>query len=321
MSDRKSMFIEGATFYKGNVHSHTVRSDGKLQPADMLRGYKERGYAFVAISDHERYFDSTEFDTDDFLVYPAIEWAVEEPKDGYKGHHLHGLLGTRDMVAAAGDKRIAHDKYMDKYDWKTPQTIQRAIDTLREAGNLVMYNHPIWSRLELDDLLNVNGYFAVEIYNYGCVIEDGTGLSTHYWDMLLRRGHKVFGLATDDNHNYHPYGSPLCDSFGGWIVVAARKLDRESIAEALAQGSFYSSSGPEIYEFSHSGDEVYVRCSPVKTIRMLSYERRGVSKPAEVGGSLTEASFKLFGNETFVRLECEDEFGKIAWSNPIFLNS
>lgn len=321
MSMRKSMFIEGSNFYKGNVHGHTVISDGELQVEESIRAYKERGYSFIVISDHETYFDSTAYDSEDFIVHPGIEWAIEEPKDGHKGHHIHGILGTKEMVEAAGDKRIPHGTYLDKYDWKTPQTIQRAIDTLRDAGNLVMYNHPIWSRLELDDLLNVRGYFALEIYNWNCEVWDATGLATHYWDMLLRRGLKVYGIASDDNHNNFPFGSASSDSFGGWIVVAAKKLDRESLAEALVQGSFYASNGPEIYEYVHDGDEVYIKCSPVKRINFITYERRGTTKLAEDGEYITEATFKLAGDEIFARLECVDEFGKTAWSNPLFLQS
>jgi len=323
MSAKKSMFIEGSKFYKGNVHGHTVLSDGQMEPEQAAKGYKERGYSFIVISDHEMYFNSTALDSDDFIVYPGIEWAVEEPKDGFKGHHLHGLLGTPEMVeaAAASGKLIPHGTYLDKYEWKSPQTIQRAIDTLRDTGNLVMYNHPIWSRLELDDLLNVHGYFALEIYNWDCEVGDGTGLATHYWDLLLRRGLKIYGIASDDSHGDYADSSPRSGLFGGWIVVAAKRLDRESIAEALVQGSFYSSNGPDIFEYELDGDEIHVKCSPVKRINMISYERRGTTKLAGKGEYVTEATFRLFGDEIFARIECIDEFGRTAWSNPIFLNA
>jgi len=43
----------------------------------------------MAISDHQRFFDATDFDGEGFLIHPAVEFAVSEPKDGYKGHHLH----------------------------------------------------------------------------------------------------------------------------------------------------------------------------------------------------------------------------------------
>lgn len=316
----KSMFIEGGQYYKGNLHGHTVLSDGQMQPEEYVAAYKAQGYSFIVISDHELYFDSTEYDTEHFLVYPGIEWAVEEPLDGYKGHHIHGIAGTGEMVEQAGDKRIPHRKYMDKLEWKSPQTVQRAVDILSGAGNLTIYNHPIWSRLKLEDLLNVRGCFAVEIYNWNCMVWDGTGLSTALWDEMLRRGHRIYGVAADDSHGDAPYGSPDCDNFGGWIVVVAKALTREAIAEALVQGSFYSSCGPEIYTYIHDGDRVHIECSPVKQIRCLSYERRGSTKIAKQGEYLRDATFKLGGDEIFVRIECVDEYGKVAWSNPVFLN-
>lgn len=315
----QSFFIDGATFYKGNIHCHTILSDGELTPIEVVQAYQGKGYAFLGISDHERYFDSTEFDSENFLVYPAIEYAVEEPKDGQKGHHMHGILGTEEHASAAYSRRLRHLEVLEKIQWRSANTVQQAVDFLHNAGNLVIYNHPIWSRLELNDLINVSGLFAIEIFNWNCDVWDATGSATALWDQMLRRGKRVYGVATDDNHNNAPFDSPHCDSFGGWIVVAAERLSRDSIAQSLRQGSFYASTGPAIDRFYVAGNELSVACSPVQRINFVSYERRGSVKFAEHGGTLTGASHTLKGDEVFVRVECIDAFGKTAWSQPVFL--
>ena len=47
------MFIDkfGNHWYKGNLHTHTTRSDGKLSPDDTKRFYRSQGYDFLALTD------------------------------------------------------------------------------------------------------------------------------------------------------------------------------------------------------------------------------------------------------------------------------
>ena len=48
--------------WKGNFHTHTTLSDGKETPDNVVDIYKKGGYNFLAISDHELYFDTTKYD-------------------------------------------------------------------------------------------------------------------------------------------------------------------------------------------------------------------------------------------------------------------
>jgi histidinol phosphatase-like PHP family hydrolase len=45
-------FAAPGRFYKGNLHTHSTRSDGKLAPEEVCRRYRERGYDFLCLSDH-----------------------------------------------------------------------------------------------------------------------------------------------------------------------------------------------------------------------------------------------------------------------------
>ena len=63
-------------FYRGNLHTHSTRSDGRLEPEEVIGRYRERGYDFLALTDHfmER-FDYPITDTRDLrtaeLHHPA----------------------------------------------------------------------------------------------------------------------------------------------------------------------------------------------------------------------------------------------------------
>ena len=47
-------------WYRGNLHTHTTRSDGKREPQVVVDDYAERGYDFLMISDHDLVTDPRE---------------------------------------------------------------------------------------------------------------------------------------------------------------------------------------------------------------------------------------------------------------------
>ena len=42
----------GAIWYKGNLHTHTTRSDGRKSPEEVMALYRDHGYDFLALTDH-----------------------------------------------------------------------------------------------------------------------------------------------------------------------------------------------------------------------------------------------------------------------------
>ena len=45
-------FSKSGKFWRGNLHTHSNRSDGLLSPDDLCQRYKDEGYNFLVISDH-----------------------------------------------------------------------------------------------------------------------------------------------------------------------------------------------------------------------------------------------------------------------------
>src|SRR5512134_2263043 len=41
-----------ALWFKGNLHTHTLNSDGDSTPDDVVRWYREHGYQFLVLTDH-----------------------------------------------------------------------------------------------------------------------------------------------------------------------------------------------------------------------------------------------------------------------------
>lgn len=311
-------FGESGNWYKGNLHCHSNVSDGKLKPEEVVDIYKSNGYSFLAFSEHEVFTNWTKFNTKDFLIIPAIERGIY-PRSS-KCFHIHGIQGSKAFRENSSKKCLEHmDQTMPpKFEGK--ETVQTVINELIDSGNLVMFNHPNWSFNELDDFVDLEGYFALEIFNYGCEVEERNGLSTIYWDSLLRRGKRVWGIATDDNHNNNKFGEakPSWDSLGGWVSLKCKELTQDAIADALLEGRFYSSSGPEIYDFGVENGKVFVECSPVERIYFIT-ESHANSRMNGEGETISSSTYEITGRENYIRVECVDKYGKTAWTNPIFV--
>ena len=64
--------------YVANLHCHTTLSDGRKTPEEIRDAYKEQGYSIVAFSDHDNYFDHSDFCTDDFVAINSFEADISD---------------------------------------------------------------------------------------------------------------------------------------------------------------------------------------------------------------------------------------------------
>lgn len=306
-------------FFRGNLHCHSTVSDGRLDHDALIALYRSRGYSFLCFSDHEVYTDLTRLDTPDFISLPGVEWACDS-MDGDRWaqtHHMHGIAGTADMLAGAKAPPLAHGETMPRLPFEGERTVQAMRAHMADRGCLTMYNHPLWSCTAPEDFGLLEGYTALEIFNYSCEVENHTADATVYWDRLLSKGARIWGAATDDNHNR----STPDDSCGGWISVNCAALTRDAVLGAIRDGRFYASSGPQIECYGVSGGEVFVRCGPVHHIDFIAGGAVGVGAcvwSGDGGDSLREARFRLSGRERYVRIECVTREGRTAWSNPLY---
>jgi hypothetical protein len=287
-------FARPGAWYKGALHVHTTRSDGKLTPAESAAAHRRAGYHFLAVTDHDVITDMAEFGDVAFLTIPGVELSHGRNEVGQSYHMV--LIGLHKFTRA-----------------RYGAPIQEAIDTWGEDAQLMFLPHAYWSGMELHELLPLAGLAGMEIWNTSAQTDLGKGLSTVHWESLLARGKRWAGFATDDTHGIND------DFDGGWVWVKSERLDQASILRALNDGSFYSSSGPIIHDLQVEGGVAYIRCSEVAAINFIGLHKWGWQFRAAPGGSLTEAEYKLQGKEQYLRIECRDRYGRTAWTNPLFL--
>ncbi len=287
-------FNSAGNWYKGNIHTHSNNSDGELSPEKLSGWYKSHGYDFLAISDHDKLTGVSGISDSTFLLINGMELSAASTETE-TSYHLLALGPTKEMQLPEG---------ID---------VQGAIDLIRSQGARVIVAHPYWSGLTINQLLPLNGIIGIEVFNTTCLTSIGKGISNVHWDDLLARGKHVLGFAVDDAHFHRP------DHGQGWIMVKAPGLTKENILAGITKGCFYSTCGPEIRDIQLHQDSISVKCSEVAVINFISDSSRGKRVQAENGDLLTEAEFKCGGKERYVRVECVDVAGRLAWSNPFFL--
>ena len=90
----------------------------------------------------------------------------------------------------------------------------------------------------------------------------------------------------------------------------------------MLRGEYYSSSGPAIYNWGiKENNTVWVDCSACERVNFIcgGYINAGGTVIAPTRDGLRHVEFSLRGTETYVRIECVDYAGKVAWTNAHFL--
>ncbi len=327
--------------YKANLHCHSTLSDGSLTPEQIKDAYKEQGYAIVAYTDHDIMIDHSDLADENFLPLRGYEMEINEEKsrphprktchmcliaiepDNFKQvcwHRERYLFGNAPEYKELVQFDESLPDYVREY---SVEGISEMMQMGRDNGFFVTYNHPGWSLENYEQYANYRGMHAMEICNYGCYEMGYEDYNPKVYDDILRTGNRIFCIAADDNHNRTAAGNPWShDSFGGFTVIRADRLDYRTVTRALEQGNFYASMGPEIHELYIEDNKVHITCSPAKHIRLHCGARHSRQIHAEDGKYLTEATFELHPEtDIFFRLSVENEKGLRANTNAYFCDA
>ncbi len=367
-------------WYRGNLHTHSLWSDGNDFPEMITAWYREHGYHFLALTDHNIVADHERW----MNLATITERGGPQVWEKYQQRFPGDWIETRTDESGGTQVRL---KQLDEYrrQFESPgeflivtgeeisdqfrglpihmnatnlaECLQplggesvRAVmaNNLRAAREqserlgrpiLVHLNHPNFGwAITAEDLAAVTEEKFFEVYNgHPGVNQLGDALHPaveRIWDIantirIARlNAPPLFGLATDDCHNYHDRSGSTPGR--GWIMVRAAELTPESLIHAIEQGEFYASSGVTLIhvEFDPSSKTLAVEVAPVGdetyTIRFVGTprdwnqqveervdpgnpERRLTSVYSEdVGRTFfettgTSASYQLDGTELYVR--------------------
>lgn len=327
------------TQFKANLHCHSTLSDGALTVRELKNQYRSHGYSILSVTDHERPHDHTALSEPDFLMLTGYEAYIRpDPNCRYDtfSKELHLNLFARDPhntdLICWNDKYVKYVKDPDERAAMhrfgseetreyTAQYINRFIATAREDGYLVTLNHPVWSMEDFSELFRYDGFFSMEICNYSAFQSGLNEYNTCLYDMLLRRGRRVFAHSADDNHNEKGIGNPGDDSFGGFTMfnLPDDVLTYEGVIAAMDAGDFYSSMGPVIRSLEIEDGRAYITCSDAARIAMIyGAKTTRAAFPPAIGETIGQAEFEIPDKAPYVRFTVTDSAGRHADTRGYF---
>ena len=340
---RKYLLPENGNFYKANLHCHTNVSDGAHSPNVVKEEYKARGYSIVAYTDHNIMIDHDDLRDEEFL--PLLGYEIDATEDMPYGDEPFRYRRTCHLCLIARDRENAkqvcfhRSKYqkgnvkahlhLAKFDESLPdynriyshKGINDIIAKAKEGNFFVTYNHPKWSLEGYPEYSGYEGMDAMEMFNGTCLTSGHLEYNPDVYDALLRQGKRLYCIGADDSHgsNKDPERR-LKGFFRAYTMIKAEKLEYGAIIDALDNGDFYASEGPEITEFYFEDGKVHVKCSDAIEIIMTTGSRRTGYKKAKDGTFVNEADFEVDVNDLYFRVTVTDERGMHATTNAYFVD-
>jgi hypothetical protein len=222
--------VSGARWFRGDLHLHTVHSDGEREPDEMIAAARASGLDFIVSTEHNtnsanRVWPSC--GTGGLLVIPGEEVTTRH------GHWLAVGLSPHAWV-----------------DWRygpSDGVFPRFAAQVRDDGGLVVAAHPSVPLPGAAWEFGFDHVDALEVWNGRWNLDDE--LSLRIWQRLLRQGRRIVAVGGSDSHSKHQQvGSPQ-------TVVHADELSTPAIVDGLRCGHSYLARSCEVaLELTASGD-------------------------------------------------------------------
>ncbi len=333
---KKYLLPENGNFYKANLHCHSTLSDGKLSPEELKEVYLEDGYSVIAYTDHDIFISHNDLTDDGFLALNGFELEINE--ETYKGwkftkccHICYIALDKNIVIQPMWNEKylfgnsvdhkneVETDKSLPPYERRyNSECISEMMQNGREKDFFVTYNHPTWSLESYPEYISYNNMNAFEMFNGGCIAAGYDDYNPRVYDDMLRNGKRIYCIGADDNHNIHPRNTRNWDSGVAFTVIKAENLEYKTITDALVNGNFYASEGPEINALWFENGKIHIETSEADRIICTYGCRKAEILYAEENGTLTQADFDFNADEVYMRLTVIDKNGRPACTNAYF---
>ena len=307
-------------WFKGNLHTHTNKSDGDSSPETVVDWYSKNKYDFLVLSDHN-HLTILDSDQTKLLLIPGEEITLNLP------YTIH--------VNAIGIKKVIEPTIRPT----KVKTLQANIDNIINSGGLAEINHPNfrWA-LNEKDLVQIRGAHFIEVFNgnYNTHNYGGGGKKSveEMWDEMLSKKIKIWGVAVDDSHHFKEEFAPHRHNPGrGWVEVFSKDLSEKNILDSMRNGNFYFSNGVKFKKISFNKEKIELSISGDYFNKGLSnslvtdskYTTQLISNDGEIIEEVDGKSvkFNLIKNTqkyTYFRTKTISSTGSIGWTQPIFIN-
>lgn len=246
-------------WYGGDVHMHSIFSDGLQFPSDLVIAARSMGLSWVVLTDHNTISGKCLWDR---FKDPDFVTIMGEEVTTLYGHF--NAIGIEKLISWK-----IEDKEMD---------IKRIYEDVHRQGGIVVLNHPFFPNRSYK-FWNIEGYDLIEIWNGGAppnLKGVGNYEAKLKWFGLLNKGGKLPAVAGSDCHDItsvlsaidyfivskifkprldtDPFG-PMAESFKAWLnlglyignprtYIYIKKLCIDEVINALRNGNSFMTNGP-----------------------------------------------------------------------------
>jgi len=297
-------------WFKGNTHTHTTLSDGDSPPETVIAWYKNHGYQFLVMTDHNKTGDG------------GMQVRFGEPGRflAITGNEISGLSEGKCVHLTAVNPS---DSLTTINDTTVISTLQKNIDMIRSAKALSIINHPnfTWA-FGAEEMGKAKNWNLLEIWNSHPIVNNlgggGKPSVEEMWDALLTRGMSVYGVASDDAHTFKDFLPTLANPGRGWVCVRCDRLTQEAVCAAMEKGDFYASTGVVIEDVACDGASLALSIKPAG---VTAYTIEFIGKGGKVLATKYEpkSEYRFTGKEGYVRARISDSNGLHAWTQPVFV--
>ncbi len=236
---------------RGDLHTHSYRSDGECDPAELLGYFREMGYDFQALTDHNRHYPNYEVEK----VFEGVKLGICP----VMGEEVHTPTSTVHIVHVGGKQSVT-DIYMKdtpRYEEELSACRARVPDTIPEnhreryaqalwsterihrAGGLAIFPHPFW-RPGHNHCYNVCDTLTRTFLTSGMfdAFELVGGMGVHginralaLWQELRAEGQDIHVVGSSDVHKLNKADFPY-----HFTVLFATENTTDAIVAAVKAG-------------------------------------------------------------------------------------
>lgn len=271
------------TLLKGDLHIHSLGSDGKLTVEEIISIAKKTGLQFIFLTDHNNYFQNDRLRSDAKLtVMPGVEWTH------YQGHvNLLGLEQAFDRVCFTN----------------TLEETREILELAREKGAIVSINHPFCPQCGFKWGLDNVEYECVEIWNG--LMKQAELDCLAWWHGELCKGRKLPVVGGSDFHR-HELGRGI-----GIPTTCLYSMSRapSDLYTAIREGCGFISYTPV-------GPEVYMECDGKVLGQTVKYQP-GLEMKIEVRRLRQGDVIKIITDRRVETITCEVDLKKTTLIKPL----
>jgi hypothetical protein len=326
------MFHSKSRWYKGDFHTHTTESDGKMTVENGLKQAKEMKLDYFVATDHN--ILPTKWRSSEMMVIPGVE--ITSSQGHFNALGLTNWIDWRPTCADGG--------------METEIGMNRIIHEVKASGALVSINHPMLKPWQWQYLTTpLKEIDVIEIWNDPTYKDnpEATEKALRLWNILWNDGHCIFGIGGSDSHllpteSYEEGGPPSVIGDPATYVFC-NGLSPRTLLEGIKAGKAYVSRGPEyivniiVDGISYPPGSDLSECFNGKNEIHISYEVLPNNTPANArliwvkdgkeidseevfDGSIINKQFTIRREEvSWIRFEVRSKDGKLlSFINPIF---